>query len=565
MLKQSHLIIFLPVSFFAIHNLVFLSTFEINFPYSVDFSDQFNDIFYSITEGKDRFFATKGFHIILFPKLISYPFLYFSNFDVTHLYYFQWIINSASLYICFLIIKQTDKKLFWTLIPISSFLYSPLTSSGYWAMSLLPWLFAMFGILLTIYLFNRKKIHLVFFNIGILAAIFSTFSIVMGVISWLSGSIMLLKNYSASSTKNKKFIILWACSIIVVGIFYFSLVSDSSESFHYELLFTPSGFSFITHYIASSFRLKFEFFMIIVGSISLIISFFLTYFFIRKGNLKNYLPWFIFLLIGASAAIITALGRVQFLDSHLGNEPYYTPISQLFQIGIIVLSAKIISDYKKISKKNILVLIFTSIIILQMILLIPSYYAGWQRGEYYFEEKTRFISCFSLKPDQSCKNIMTTLEPDFLQMINHLIKNHYSIFDDTKFIEKNELIVNNFSEYVKSNTKFSENIKIDSINNISIQDQKSFRITESVISLSGSIISTTNLLPDELYIFVDGDPFLKINDNDIQISQNNDMFNISWSSNFMSGYIESGCHSINIVNINDLAQISDNNKISICV
>ena len=563
--KKTHLIIFSVISFFAIHNMIFLNTFEINFPYSVDFSDEFNDIFYFITEGKERFFATKGFHIIFFPKLISYPFLYITNFDVTHLYYLQWVVNSATLYVFYLIIKQTDKKLFWTLIPISLFLYNPLTSSGYWAISLLPWLFAMFGITLTVYFLNKKKIIFLYLNLAILSSILSTFSIVVGVVAWFSGFILLIKNYTNSETNSKKFLIIWTSSIIIVGAFYLSLVSNTTEPFHFEMLFTPAGFSFITHYIASSFRLKFELLMILVGSASLIISCFITYYFLRKELFKNYLPWFVFISIGIIGAIITAIGRMQFLDTHLGNEPYYSPISQLFQIGLIVLSGKLIYESKKLSKKNILVILFVSLIILQMVLLIPSYYAGWQRGEHYFNEKTEYVSCFSLKTAESCKLIMPTLEHDFLEMINYLVKNQYSIFDESKFSESHTMSVSNFYEYENYDVIFSKNLEINLINNIQIEKQKSIKINEPIISLEGSIISNDNWIIDELYLVVDDQVLLKINDFDMKTSKINNMVHISWSSYFMSGYLENGCHNINIVNIHDSKRIHDDGQISICI
>ena len=43
--SKSNIIIFLVTSIFAIHHLIFLISFEINFPYSVDFSDEFTPVF----------------------------------------------------------------------------------------------------------------------------------------------------------------------------------------------------------------------------------------------------------------------------------------------------------------------------------------------------------------------------------------------------------------------------------------------------------------------------------------------------------------------------------------
>ena len=424
--QKQKLFIFLPVLFLALHNLFFLATFEINFPYSVDFTDEFFPAFNFLINNEFTLLLSKGVHLIFFPKLISASILYITNFDITILYYLQWVVVSISVYIFYLILNQTEKKILWTIVPISAFLYSPLTSSGYWGIALLAWYFPMLGILATVYFLNKKRINPQIFGAGIFFAILSTLSIVVGVTAWLAGLITILKNSSKSKIQNKKWISLWIMSTIIIGIFYFYLVSDNADTAHFELIFTPAGFSFITHYLASSFRLKFDFLMIGVGSVSLILSSFFLYYFNKKQNITKYLPWFIFLLIGISGAIITASGRVQFLDSHVGNDPYYSPISQFFQIGLLVLSAKLIYEFKKIPKKNLVVIFFLIIIIVQMILLIPSYYTGWQRADYYYDEKTQFISCFSLHPDKFCQEFYPTFENDHLQMINHLIINKQS-------------------------------------------------------------------------------------------------------------------------------------------
>ena len=574
LIKKKNIIIFSIVSILAIHHLLFLHSFEINFPYSVDFSDEFNDIFYFITEGIDRFFATKGFHIIFFPKLISYPFLYLGNFDVSSLYYLQWLVISVSLYIFYLIIKQTDRKLVWTIIPISAFLYNPLTSSGYWAISLLPWLFSMLGISLTVYFLNRKKINPLTFGTGIFFTVFSVLSIVVGITAWLAGLIIILKNSSKSKIQDKKWISLWVVTIIIIGIFYFYLVSDSSESTHLELLFTPAGFSFITHYLASSFRLKFEFLMIIVGSISLLLSCFFVYYFAKKQYIKSYLPWFVFLLIGVCAAIITASGRVQFFDTHFGNEPYYSPISQFFQIGLLVLSAKLVYEFKNISKRNALVIFFIILIIAQMILLIPSYYAGWQRGEYYYDEKTQFVSCFSLNPDQYCQELYPTLENKFLEMINYLIINKQSIFNDRDFNKENDSNIMNFSKFQNYDLIFSENNKIDSIDKKPIYshsvvkddyNKKHHKIVNPLLSINGRLIADQDSTVEEMFMLIDNKPMLKINDYNIQTTTQKDgSLLISWSIQIMSGYIESGCHSVNLVGITEGEKIYSKDNISIC-
>ncbi len=80
-----------------------------------------------------------------------------------------------------------------------------------------------------------------------------------------------------------------------------------------------------------------------------------------------------------------------------------------------------------------------------MLLLIPSYYSGWERGEYYFNEKMDFVNCFSLSPNSDCLENYSTYEDDFLPMINYLIENKLSIFSENNSFpsEKN---MRNFKE-----------------------------------------------------------------------------------------------------------------------
>ena len=155
---QKKLVILILVSFLAIQNLIFQVTFRLNFPYSVDFQDVFVPMYDFIVKGEFTFLVNKGIHVMLFPKLISLPNFYFNSFDVVNLTYVYWIVISLTVFITYLIIKQTDRRLIWTIIPISAFLYSPLTTSGYFMLVMLEWYFPLLGIVSIIYLLNKKNI-----------------------------------------------------------------------------------------------------------------------------------------------------------------------------------------------------------------------------------------------------------------------------------------------------------------------------------------------------------------------------------------------------------------------
>ena len=423
---RNKLIIFSSVAILASHNLIFLNNFKINLPFAADWTDVFSPVFLFITEGNFTFFVNKVSHIIFFPKLVSYPNFFFNSFDVGNLFYLQWIIMSLTIFVLYLLIKQTDKKLFWTLIPISAFVYNPLTTSAYWSLAILGWIFQMLGITATIYFLNKKSISLQTFSGGVSAAIFSTFSILIGVTSWISGLLMLFQNSSKKKISNKKWIVLWIASTVIIGLIYLKLIEGYSPPLFIEQLLSFSTYSFITNFLASSFRLKFQILLVSVGSISLIISGIYVYYFSKQKYLKQYFPWFVLLFTALVASVITAIGRVG-MDFHLGNDPYYSTVSQLFQIGLIVLSAKIIYEFRKPPKtirKNFIVYFLIILLITQMIMLVPSYYSGWVRAEIVFEQKQILLNCYSLSAHIDCEKfnpfVGMLLNPQHTSKLNYL-------------------------------------------------------------------------------------------------------------------------------------------------
>ena len=565
-LSAKNYIIFILVGFFAIQNLAFQIIFRLNFPYSIDFTDVFSPVFDQIVKGEFSLFINKGIHIILFPKLISYPNFYLNSFDVVNLTYVYWIVTSITLFVMYLMIRQTDKRLFWTLIPISAFLYSPLTSSGYYMVGMLAWYFPMLGITSIIYIFNRKIINLKFFASGVSLAIFSTFSILLGVVSWIAGITMLFKSISEKKFENKKWIFLWLVSSSLIGFFYMTLTSGMVEPIHVDLLFSYTGFSFISNFIASSFRLKYDFIMVLVGSFSIFLSILYVWYFASKEYFKQYFPWFTLVFVAFSGSIITAIGRMQ-LDNHLGNEPYYSTISQLFQIGLIVLTGKLIIEFNqnpKTLQRKMFVYILIFIILTQMILLIPSYYSGWQRGDYYFNEKMDFINCFSLSPNSNCLERYSTFEDDFLPRINYLIENNLSIFGES--------LLNNQDEISQKFNNFDHLTEISSINNFeSINEDKvtgisQYELDSEIISLKGWFLVDSNSIPENLFLLMDGKPLLENKIFEIQYDSLNNISTskITWSIFFLSGYVEPGCHSLQLVAVNNYEKINLDNELVIC-
>tara|TARA_Y100001936_G_scaffold232839_1_gene258185 strand:- start:4647 stop:5963 length:1317 start_codon:yes stop_codon:yes gene_type:complete len=432
---------------------------------------------------------------------------------------------------------------------------------------MLSWYFPMLGIVSTIYLFNRKIINLKIFASGVSLAIFSTFSILLGVVSWIAGIVILLKAVSEKRLENKKWIFLWIISSMIAGFCYLSLTYGTTDSeIRFDVLFSFTGFSFISNFIASSFRLKFENLMFLAGSLSLGLSIFYIWIFYKKNLLKEYFPWFTLLLTAFCGSVITTLGRAH-LEHHLGNEPYYSPISQLFQIGLIVITGKLIIEFNQNSKtlqRKIFVSILIFIIVTQMLLLVPSYYSGWERGEYYFNEKMDFVNCFTLSPNQNCLDRYATYEDDFLPMINYLIENKLSVFGESFIINQENMVSQNFNNF-EHFTELSSTNNFESINDNKVVNMSQYELDSEIISLNGWFQVDSNSIPQSLFLIIDDKPLLENKTFEIKSDSSDDLSTkISWSIFFLSGYLEPGCHSLQFVAVTSNEKINLDDEFVIC-
>ena len=579
--NRSKIIILSLIVFFASQKLYFKALYQINFPFSMDFSNGINYIFTYVKTGSfpfAEFFAPISGHIHIFPRLIAFPNIFFNSFDVANLFYLHWGLESIALVVIFLLLRRTGPKLYWLLIPISAFIYSPLQDSNFWSFSIMMWLLPPVAIMGMIYLLNKGS-NLKFLSSAIGLAIVSTFSVTIGIVAWLVGIFALIK-FDPHRKKwiEKKFLLIWiACTAITGLIFYsqFSALVQTQPNFAF--LFTYDGFSFLATFISSAFRLKYHFLMVLTGSISLILGFFCVYYFtILKKNLKIALPWILFLIVGVGGALITDIGRGE-LPLHYGNEPYYIPISQFFQIGLLVLISLIIIDLKKTprhTRNNILVYFLLAIIIAHMILLVPSYYAGWSRGEHYYELKTDYVNCYSLSPKLDCikpnNEISRVISVDAHQMINYWIENKLSIFGDATFNQKNLEHLSYFEENWNKNDETNTGIgKIELINGIPVSGKTTIYLDNPMIIISGWALDEDGNQLDSTFLLVDDNPFIKFDNFQPRkdVLENFDGkadLHSGWEIFFMSGYLENDCQSISIAGFNNDKNITLNQEIEIC-
>jgi len=563
-------IIFILVSIFSIQSLYFVIKYKINYPYSVDHLST-SYLFDYLQGGEfplEQLLSPHNGHYLIFPRLIALPNLLFNSFDVGNFFILQWILLSLTLFVIYLLLRKTDKKLIWLLIPISAFIYSPLAiTSNLWAFVMLLWLIPPLCVMSVIYLVDKPKMHVKIFAGAISLALISTFSSIIGIVVWLPGLILLIKRDKAKRWIGKKWFFVWICATVFTGLIYYSYIPHGTIETSPGLLLTLDGYSFIATFAAVAFRLKYDILMDLVGTFTIILSGFCLYYFVKNKGISRTLPWFVFILVGFVDAIITALGRVN-MELHPGNEPYYIPMSHFIQIGLLVLLSIIIIDVRKNHYQNnkLITGILLSIMIGFSILLIPSYYAGWNRGEYYFEEKLDFLNCFTLSASIKC-NKDTKQENVNYEILNYYLENSLSIFKEESFNKQNKDDINEFNIIQKSSDKIlTSKGQIEKINEINVEEGKKITIFDSKIIIDGWMSSDKGEMLDSVYLLVDSKPFLKYSEfySNIQTEEISSSVKSGIKISFLSGYLEKGCHEISLIGVKDKQLFSTNKIYQLC-
>ena len=576
--KYQNKIIFLCVTFFALHWIFFTWAHKINVPYSMEFLPikiVYDFMTTDIFQVQELFVPTINNHILGISYLISFPNLYFNSFDVVNMHFLQFPIYAGVLFFIYLLIKKTDKKLVWILIPTSAFVFNPLMSSSDNFFTAWHSIVPQLAIISVIFLFNKKTVTITTFVICIILGIIATFSSLWGIVIWMAGIFSLI-NYKSEEKKlvEKKWLFIWIAILSIVGFVYYQLYPESGLSeIGKSSPFSIEGLSFITTFLSAGFRLKFEVLMVLVGSASILFSIFCISYFIKLKKISSIKPWLNFLLVGISIAVVVQLGRGH-LAHHLGNEPYYIYFSQFFQIGLLVLIGFLILNLRDDIQKNrvkALVIFLLVILVTQSILLIPSYYTGWTRADHYFEKKLDFMECYSLSSNPDClKSSGALADLDSRRLMNYFLENNFSFFSEKNFNLKNKQDMNFFktvwSEKPATDIGLSE---IESINDSLVFENETFMVEEPLVIIKGWSLDENKKQLDSIYLIANGEPFLKYEHfyprNDI--SENLGMgaaLNSGWSISFLSGYLEENCQLITLVGIKDDKKIGFENEIKLC-
>jgi len=232
-----------------------------------------------------------------------------------------------------------------------------------------------------------------------------------------------------------------------------------------------------------------------------------------------------------------------------------------------------IINLKNTSKPNrnkLIIKILFLIIISQSLLLVPSYYAAWERGEHYFVWKETFMNCFSLNPNENCDQDYgkpLSLDTGFdHKMFNYFFENQYSFFNDASFqrnnIETTENRIEHLSKYSKSDIGIG---KIEKINDSIISDTKFLIDYSSPVKIEGWFVDKNFNELDHVYLLINDEPLFEFKHSNFDVYKYETIDGIDeWSISFFSGYLQNDCSKIKIVGIQNDEKINFNDKIELC-
>ena len=140
------------------------------------------------------------------------------------------ILYQMYLFLTYLLIKKTDKKLSWVLIPVSAFVFNPLMSSSENFFTAWHSLIPQLAVISVIFLFNKKPVTPTTFVICVILGILASFSSIWGIVIWIAGIFGLI-NYTAEEKKfaGKKWIFAWVMITIIIGFVYYETAVTVSQ------------------------------------------------------------------------------------------------------------------------------------------------------------------------------------------------------------------------------------------------------------------------------------------------------------------------------------------------
>jgi hypothetical protein len=562
------IILICGVGFFTIHSLYFITVLGVNYPYIDDWEIIEIGIAYHNNESNwyEKIFEQASEHRPTIPRIIQTFSLFFDSFNVVNSMYLSWGLLIISIYALYGILKRADRRLTWLIIPIAGFVFNPKQiDTMVYALGSLHWVIVFVTGVVTIYFLSNPNINKKILGLAIFASIIGTFTAIIGLIVWIVGFFSLNPKY----VKSKKFLIVWSLATFGIILFYL-LTLDSSKGnimglIKIETLISEEKIVYMLNYISNPFSVKFPFIRIFIGifviSGIIISSIYLKY----KIRYKEALPWIQFAGIGFLATLGTVLTR----SSRSPFDTRYIVISNFLEIALMVLISMTILNLIKLypNKKKILITMLMIFLISQMGLLGTGYYNGWNLAQERYDEMQTTISCGKLPTDwKSCEALIDQGDYKWERisvLLNFVIENKLNLLSENSFNQENSNNIKMLNyEDRKNNEKTPGLGEISLINN---QEDYSISVknNEPLIIISGWIQGENNEKISDVFLLIDEKPFVKAN------LHNSDQINLlqkgSWTTSFFSGYIEEGCHNIQVIGISIEKTIFLKDQRQICI
>lgn len=565
------MIIFVGVSFFVLQIIYFIHLYGTNWPNSGDayLVSNFNK---NKIELPQNLLENFNSHIHLFPRLIIFSSAVLDSLNFVHLMFVGLAFCIFTTMILYLSLKRIEPRLTWLLIPIAAFLFSPLKHYIFlYALASLAWEIAIFCIVSVFYLFNREEITKKTFLTSISLAVIASFSLVLGLLIWLVGSLSLLSRFK----REKRWLIFWALSGFMTFLMYFTIVKPAYSE-KPSALFSLNELIYVITYITDPFRLKFGPLILIVGATTLILFVILSWF-LLKNKIKKGTVIFLaqFLIIGILSALVSAIGRIQDISQllHGGITPYYAAIANLPQISLLILVGLAllkIRNNTEIRHKKFCSIAIIILIVIQVSMLSPSYYLGWKFGREFYNLNSSNELCYWPNTFQPTKQCVSLFENTGLnEIMNFLLANKFAIFDEKDFQNKHtNVIISLSAEYnsLQSQSKFG---KIETINSIEVSQTNMINVNESAINIKGWLLDENKKQLDEIILLIDHKPFMRQTlleeRKDIagKLGEKTDLYS-GWDASFLSGFIDGGCHTITVGGKKDNKIIMLDQEIKLC-
>lgn len=389
------------VSMLALQTLYFIHVSGVNTPHLDDW--YYVPLAQSMKNG-DPFWEVKEFVLYadqrpIFPNLILLVNVVLTSWNVMYTLYFGWFLLALSIVPTYLILKKTDYRLIWIIIPIVAFLFNLAQYETFLMDVASRWmLLTSLGIIFSVYFINRVQFQKAALLPAILFAIIASFSSFIGLVLWIVG-VLSLTNFD----KTKKTpLIIWVSSAFVVFLIYstnytydFELHpinprgTSTLDSFQNILLYLSNGLiPHPTSLLVIQLIAGFVIISLIIGGP--------IYLRLRQKEIKAIVPWIQFGLIGLIGALIAVLVRAGDPEFPL---PHYITIAVFAQISALVIATVIFlqihNGLSDIRKKRVASKIFLILIVITIIPLSASHIWGWNSGFNWHEARYSDLECLT--------------------------------------------------------------------------------------------------------------------------------------------------------------------------